>query len=66
MKTIKNKSKNLYKYNCDICNKEISFKNNTMFQLIVKSGERNSRKVMDLCIECYEEIILNKIDRSKE
>ena len=66
MKTIANKSKNEYKYNCDICNKEISFKNNTMFQLIVKSGERTNKKVMDLCTECYKEIIESKLGGKDE
>lgn len=58
MKELANKSKNTYKYYCDVCNKEISFNKNTMFQIIVKTGERSSKKIMDLCERCFK----NKIE----
>ena len=52
MKTLADKSKNKYKYFCDRCNKEISFKNNTLHQLSDKYSEKHSRKAYDLCDKC--------------
>lgn len=43
----------IYRYNCDRCGKEISFKENTMFQIYIKQDNRNSKKFCDLCDRCY-------------
>lgn len=52
MKTIADRSKNKYKYFCDRCNKEISFKNKTLHQLTDKYAERKSKRIYDLCDRC--------------
>ena len=52
MKILADKSKNRYKYFCDRCNKEISFKDNTLHQLSDKYSEKHSRKAYDLCDRC--------------
>jgi len=61
MKTIANKSKNQYKYNCDNCGKEVSYKDNTLKQIHLKYKPNRTKKICDLCSECYEEIIKNKL-----
>lgn len=52
MKTIADRSKNKYKYFCDRCNKEISFKDKTLHQIIDKYTYRNNKKKYDLCDKC--------------
>ena len=53
MKTLIDKSTNKYKYNCDRCNKEISFKDNTLKQVYIKYKANKSKKLCDLCDRCY-------------
>lgn len=52
MKIIGDRSRNKYRFFCDRCNKEISFDNGTLHQLIDKYGERTSNKRYDLCDRC--------------
>lgn len=52
MKIIGDRSRNKYRFFCDRCNKEISFDNCTLHQLIDKYGERTSKKRYDLCDRC--------------
>lgn len=52
MKKIVDRSKNKYTYFCDRCNKEISFKDNTLHQIIDKYTDRNNKKKYDLCDRC--------------
>lgn len=52
MKKLADRSKNKYTYFCDRCNKEISFKNKTLHKLNDIYGERNSKKLYDLCDRC--------------
>lgn len=62
MKELVDPAKKKYKYNCDRCNKEISFENKTLFQLIVKYKSNKSKKIFDLCNRCYRAVVkaLNK------
>lgn len=53
MKILVNKSKNEYKYYCDICNKEISFEDKTRHTLSDKFEKNKSEKFCDLCSECF-------------
>lgn len=53
MKTLINEYKKIYKYNCDRCNKEISFNDNTLRQVYIKFNTNKSKKICDLCDKCY-------------
>lgn len=52
MKILIDKTTKKYRYYCDRCNKEISFKDNTLKQLYVKEGKK-THKLCDLCNKCY-------------
>lgn len=57
MKTLINASKKLYRYNCDRCGEQISFKANNLKQLYVKYDKNfNSKKVCDLCDKCFKSL----------
>lgn len=53
MKTLIDKAKKQYKYNCDRCKREISYKDNTLFQVHIKYKENKMIKKWDLCDKCY-------------
>lgn len=57
MVSIKDKSKGTYKYNCDICGKEVSYEENTLKQLHVKYERNKTKKICELCKDCYKRIL---------
>jgi hypothetical protein len=60
MKTLINKSTKEYRYNCDRCNREISFKDKTMKQIDVRynsNGANKTKKVCDLCNKCFKSLL---------
>jgi hypothetical protein len=42
-----------YKYVCDRCKKEISYKEKTLHKLIDQYDRSKSKKACDLCDKCY-------------
>lgn len=42
-----------YRYHCDRCGREISYKENTLKQVHIKYSDRHSKKLCDLCERCY-------------
>lgn len=53
MKTLENPSTRQYKYNCDRCGKEISFKERNLHQIYSKYQTFKSKKICDLCDKCF-------------
>ena len=66
MKSIKDKSKNQYKYNCDRCGKEISYKDNTLKQVHIKYKENRTKKMCDLCNRCYKSLYRGIFGKKEE
>ena len=60
MVSIKDRSKGTYKYNCDICGKEVSYDEDTLKQLHIKYKSNKTKKICELCNKCYT-VILHKI-----
>ena len=42
-----------YKYYCDRCQKEISYKEKTLRKITVQYDKNKSKKSCDLCDKCY-------------
>ena len=57
MKEQSEKWKNTYKYYCDVCKKEVSYKNDTLKQIHLKYKDNRTKKLYDLCDKCYEKLI---------
>ena len=56
MVKVANRSKNQYSYYCDMCGKKVSYKDDNLFQLHVKTKPNKSKKVCELCDSCYKRI----------
>lgn len=56
MVILKDKSKRKFIYKCDMCGKVVSYKQDTLFQLHVKTKENKTKKVCELCDSCYKKI----------
>lgn len=53
MKRKINKSTNKCEFYCDRCDKKISYENETLKQIYVKTNNKNSKKMWDLCDRCF-------------
>ena len=56
MVKVANRSKNQYSYYCDMCEKKITYSDNTLFQLHVKTKPNKSKKLCELCDSCYKRV----------
>lgn len=55
-----------YKYNCDRCGKEISYREKTLKQVHIKFSDRHSKKLCDLCDKCYKSLVRGVFKKKEE